>query len=64
MQRKYEGNGTEKKLLMKLPQNLELDVYVCVEFDFAVNIRVHSLLEADASIFYPLNRVGYRFIRV
>ena len=46
-----------EKILMKWSQNLELDVFICVELDFVVNIDVSLLLEADALIFYPLNRV-------
>ena len=42
---------------IKLCQSLELDVFVCVEFEYVIEIGISRLLEADAPIWYPLNRV-------
>ena len=51
------------KNVMKLSKYLVLDVFLCVEFEYVVYIEVSLLIEADARIWDPLNRVVRRIVQ-
>ena len=55
LQRKYVQVLGFEKMFVKLYQNWDLNVFLCVEFEYVAHVRLSLVHEADARFWYPLN---------